>query len=1199
MASRQSDNLRQERERKNEFELMKYKLVYDSFNIALWDMDVLSEDPVNPDNKFTWSQEFRHMLGFSDESDFPNVLQSWSSRIHSDDKAAVLAAFLAHLNDRTGKTPYDVEYRLMLKDGQYRYFRAFGSARRDDAGVPLHIAGAVIDITDKKLMEEAVQRREQLLNAINKTASVLLAVWDESGFQDAIISGLGFLGSSVDADRVYIMKNETIDGHLHFTYQYEWLREPDRKLVDISIGKKFSYDLLPMGKQKLYMGEYLNGPISIMPPDMRKFFSPFEVKSILFMPLFIRGKFWGLASFSDCRNERTFSDEEFKIIHTWMLMIISSITHNEQTVKIKEAHEHTESILDSMPYSCHMWNRKNELINITEGSVRLFNLKNKQEMIDNFAAYSPEYQPDGILTAHKVTEAIQYTFDNGEHRIKWMHQTSDGEPIPAEITLVRVPYENDYIVVCYTHDMREHNRMLEKFEAESLTLQTMFDSIPDLIFCKDLDLNYTRCNKGLLEYFGLTPEQLIGKNDETGLKIPRETAEEFRAMDREVVRSRKVFTYDEFVPAPDGRVRLFETNKIPLLQGGEVTGIMGIARDITQRKEMEEAAQSANRAKSEFLANMSHEIRTPLNAVIGLSGLTIEMEGLNEEAKSNLEKIHNSGTLILSIVNDILDISKIEAGKFELLQSEYDIPSLVNDTATQNILRIGDKPIEFTLNICPDMPARLIGDELRIKQILNNLLSNAFKYTKEGTVELGIRSERDENSDVWVTVWVRDTGAGIRPDDVKKLFSVYSQVDTKANREIEGTGLGLAITKKMLELMDGTITVESEYSKGSTFTVKFKQKFVNDSVIGPDVVKSLREFHYINIKHEQSFRKTHIKLPYARVLIVDDVITNLDVAKGLMKPYCMQIDCVTSGQQAIDAILDEKVRYNAIFMDHMMPGMDGIEATRRIRKIDTEYAKAIPVIALTANAIAGSEKMFLSEGFQAFMSKPIETVRLDEVIRHYVRNKELEKALSADIEVHSPVITDWSFPRQIEGIDLKRGLERFNNDVKSYLNVLDSFANNTNSLLDSIKDVEEHRLNDYSVTVHGIKGSSLGIFAEKAGRLAESLESASKSGDYMFVKDNNPAFIGIVEKLISDIKEMLAEADILNQRPKKDKPDSEALLKLMDACESYDMDGVDEAMTEIEEYEYESGNELVDWLRNNVSDGNFDEIQEKLSALLK
>jgi CheY-like chemotaxis protein/anti-sigma regulatory factor (Ser/Thr protein kinase) len=405
--------------------------------------------------------------------------------------------------------------------------------------------------------------------------------------------------------------------------------------------------------------------------------------------------------------------------------------------------------------------------------------------------------------------------------------------------------------------------------------------------------------------------------------------------------------------------------------------------------------RSAADAKSNFLASMSHEMRTPLNAIIGLSELSLSSGELRGEAAENVAKVYNSGVSLLGLVNDILDLSKIEAGKFEVLPADYDLPSLINDTVNLNAMRIGEKPITFDLEVDGSLFSTLFGDELRIKQVFNNLLSNAFKYTKEGTVCWSVSTERD-GDDVWLVSEVRDTGIGIRAEDVDKLFASYSQVDVKSHRTVEGTGLGLSITKNLVQMMDGEIGVESVYGKGTTFRVRLRQGFVNDTPIGETVARNLKKFEYFDQQRDRSEKLVRIRLPYARVLVVDDVQVNLDVACGMMKPYQMQIDCATSGKEAIELIKAEEVRYNAIFMDHMMPEMDGIEATRIIREeIGTEYAQTVPIIALTANAIVGNEEMFLSKGFQAFLSKPIDIQRMDQVIRAWVRDKELEKELES------------------------------------------------------------------------------------------------------------------------------------------------------------------------------------------------------------
>ena len=354
---------------------------------------------------------------------------------------------------------------------------------------------------------------------------------------------------------------------------------------------------------------------------------------------------------------------------------------------------------------------------------------------------------------------------------------------------------------------------------------------------------------------------------------------------------------------------------------------------------------------------------------------------------------------------------------------------------------------------------------------------------------------------------------------------------------------------------------------------------------------------------------TPLKLPYARVLVVDDVSINLDVVRDMMEPYGMRIDCVTSGRQAIDAIRNEEVKYNAVFMDQMMPGMDGIEATRIIREeIGSEYARTVPIIAFTADDNAENEKLFLDKGFQAFVPKPIKINRLDAVLREWVQDKTLEQTnmggeMPPDIRTGSDRrnrvdrrtgIDRRMFSRNVPGINIDKGIETFSGNKNSYLQILASYAANMPPLLDSIKEANRDNLADYAIAVHGIKGSSRGICAEEVGDMAEALERAAKRGDIDFVMSNNAAFIQTAGKLAADIADILDKIAAENPKPKKDKPDPETLSKLLTACEAYNMDGVDEAMEEIEKYEYESGGELALWLRENVDVMNFAQIKEKL-----
>ena len=410
------------------------------------------------------------------------------------------------------------------------------------------------------------------------------------------------------------------------------------------------------------------------------------------------------------------------------------------------------------------------------------------------------------------------------------------------------------------------------------------------------------------------------------------------------------------------------------------------------RKHKLRYAEEANHAKSVFLSNMSHEMRTPMNVVVGLTNLMLEDSETPVKIKENLKKIGIAGNTLIGLINDVMDISKIETGKLDLKLTQYDVPSMINDIIVLNMIRLEDKPITFCLDIKEDMPYSLYGDDLRIKQILNNILGNAFKYTQNGSVTLGISSINKDQDNVWLSVYVSDTGIGIKKDDLLKLFPDYNQVDTRSNHNIQGTGLGLSITKKLVELMNGEISAESEYGKGTTFRLRILQGIATEKTIGEEIAANLRSFCYKDTTKKTREKLVRPDMSYAKVLVVDDMTTNLDVAAGMLRKYKMQVDCVTSGKEAVERIADKKTIYNAIFMDHVMPEMDGMEATKKIRALGTEYAEKIPIIALTANAIAGNEKMFLENGFDAFLPKPINIMTLDSVVQNLIRDKSREES---------------------------------------------------------------------------------------------------------------------------------------------------------------------------------------------------------------
>jgi len=541
-------------------------------------------------------------------------------------------------------------------------------------------------------------------------------------------------------------------------------------------------------------------------------------------------------------------------------------------------------------------------------------------------------------------------------------------------------------------------------------------------------------------------------------------------------------------------------------------------RTLELEKQTEIAIQ-ANRAKSQFLATMSHEIRTPLNAVIGLSEIELR-KNLPESSRENIVQIYQSGSSLLGIINDILDISKIEAKNFELIPVEYETASLLSDTVMLNRVRIASKPIVFALEISGDFPLMLVGDELRIKEVLNNLLSNAIKYTKEGSVTMTVAWERfsGRENEALLRFGVRDTGIGIRKEDISKLFSGYTQFDTRANRKIEGTGLGLEITKKLVEMMGGSISVESEYGKGSVFAVEIIQGIVDYKPIGEETAGKLKSFNYTAERKGEDIDRSW--MPYGKVLVVDDLPVNLQIARGLLEPYGLQVDTVESGQKAIELIEAENPMYDLIFMDHMMPEMDGIEAVRIIRQeSDSEYGRNVPIIALTANALVGSTEMFLSKGFNGFIPKPIDIVQLDEALNKWVRDKKAKSNEQAPTKLATVMSKDTnsSFP-VIPGVDVKKGIAMTGGTETGYRAVLATLSKNVEERLPLFQTPPEpDTLPMFITQVHSLKSSTASIGAAEVSARAEKLEAAGRAGDLAFIRKHLSDFLEHLTALVKNI----------------------------------------------------------------------------------
>jgi signal transduction histidine kinase/CheY-like chemotaxis protein len=404
--------------------------------------------------------------------------------------------------------------------------------------------------------------------------------------------------------------------------------------------------------------------------------------------------------------------------------------------------------------------------------------------------------------------------------------------------------------------------------------------------------------------------------------------------------------------------------------------------------------------KHDLLVNVGREIKTQINTIIGLSELTLcSGRIVSEENYENLEKICNSGVMLSEFVRNLMDIAKMESPKIELDMSVYDTQKMIEDEIAINIVRAAAKPVEFILEVDTSLPRKLYGDEFKVKRMLDNLLSNAFRRTEKGSVRWSVFCEKTgcDDDDIWLVSKITDTGTVIGENALDAISATHSKTKNRNKTGLDGNDLGFSVTRRILDMMGGDISAQSEYGAGRSFTVRVKQRVAGDGAsIGHNAAKSLCALHHKNKKSGSRNQITRAFIPYANVLIVDDKTDDLDLFRRMLKPYGMRIDCVDSGQAAVELVMEEDVKYDAVFIDDSMAGMNGIETFRLIRMIRTPYARSVPIIALSANHGPRSAKFFLKKGFQAFLTKPLDLARLNDVVNRWIRDKERENAISSE-----------------------------------------------------------------------------------------------------------------------------------------------------------------------------------------------------------
>ena len=936
----------------------------------------------------------------------------------------------------------------------------FGIERDDEIGALVReIQDAWLRLNEytviiKSSMEEK-ERQGRILHAVNAMAAALFSAEDEAAFEASMPKGLKSMADCMDLDRIYIWRNEVINDSLHYILEYEWVNELGAQGNSVHIGTVLCYDVnAPLWKKLFIKGESVIGALSNMSGSEKELMESNGVKSVAAVPVHLHGKFWGFISFDNCHGERVLSQEDIDILYSAGLIMASAVNRNHQIAALKEVHEYATLMLDATPMACMLWDQQIKLFDCNKKTLEIFGMNSKADIESRFAEFSPEYQPDGRHSMDTISLFVKETIEKGSLTFLWTHKLLSGELFPVEITLVRVKLGNDIYVAAYMRDLREQKKMLSEIEQRDMLLETVNQAASLLL---DSDFSYFENNlfksMAMMARAVETDRVYIWKNclrdgemfvsqiyEWLEKNIPAQSADYsqnisykekmpdwFEALSNgqcvngnardmlpvtykflKATGVMSVFVAPIFVQNDFWgfagfddchRERVFTGNEAAILHSGcLLIGNAFLRHNMTlELKAAAEAAEAANHSKSAFLANMSHEIRTPMNSIIGFSELALD--GRNSPKTNDyLNKILKNSEWLLQIINNVLDISKIESGKMIMEKIPFDLHELFVSCRTVIMPKAIEKGLAMHFYAEPSVGKKLFGDPTRLRQVFINLLSNAVKFTNSGMIKMQASVKAIETESVTMFFEIKDSGIGITKEQIERIFDPFVQAETGTTRKFGGSGLGLPITKNIVEMMGGKIAVESTPGVGSKFSfeITFYALDTTDEIVAERIV-------YDDIEKPEF---------EGDILLCEDNEMNQQVISEHLARVGLKTDIAENGKLGVEKVKTRarkgEKQYDLIFMDIHMPVMDGLEAAAKI----FEFDPGIPIVAMTANIMSNDRDIYISRGMSDCVGKPFTSKELWRCLMKYFKpaswqKEDTDARKQADSELHQKLINNF------------------------------------------------------------------------------------------------------------------------------------------------------------------------------------------------